>query len=231
MSVSQAEAEAYRQAQVGVRALVESDLSRFWSYVDLSDPERAARAVREYVPLLVRRYGSAAADLAAEWYEVQRDLAGVAGRFVAEPVASPYTDAVDGMVRRAVGGLWTPDPSSTLTTLSASAGKYVLAAGRATIAHNVGRDPSAAGWQRVTRAGSCGFCTMLANRGAVYKRDTVHFASHGHCNCAAVPSWDQSAPEVDVRTYEASRRTTGFTPEQREAHNALIRRAVEQYGH
>lgn len=228
-SVSAAEAEAYRQAQAGVRALVERDLRQFWAYVDLSNPERAANAFREYVPLLVRRYGSDAAALAAEWYDVQRAEVGAPGRYRAQTVASPYDDAVDGMVRRAVGGLWTPDQSTTLTALLASSGKYALAAGRATIAHNVDRDPAASGWQRVTRSGACRFCTMLAGRGAVYRQATVHFAAHGDCNCAAVPSWDSSAPEVDVELYKASARTTRMAPAQREKHNALIHRAIEQY--
>lgn len=227
--VSPADADQFRQAQAGIRALVEQDLTKFWSYVDLSNPERAATAFRAYVPQLVRRYGSDAAELAADWYEVQREIAGAAVRFMAEPVASPYEDAVDGMVQRAVGGLWTPDQSSTLATLTANVGKYVLAASRATIAHNVSRDPSASGWQRVTRAGACDFCRMLEGRGGVYRRESVHFASHGDCNCAAVPSWDQSAPEVDVRLYEASKRTTRMTPAQREQHNALIQRAIAQY--
>lgn len=70
---------------------------------------------------------------------------------------------------------------------------------------------------------------MLAGRGAVYKEATVHFASHGDCNCAAVPSWDQNAPEVDVSLYKASQRTSTMTPAQRESHNALIQRAIDQY--
>lgn len=228
-SVSAAEAEAYRQAQAGVRALVERDLLKFWSHLDLSRPDRVATAIKAYVPLLVRRYGSDAGALAAEWYDEQRALAGIGGRFRAETFASPYEDAVDGMVRRAVGGVFTDNPGATLTALTGSVGKYVLAASRATIARNVDRDPRAAGWQRVARASACGFCRMLEGRGGVYRRETVHFAAHGDCNCASVPSWDQSAPEVDVRLYEASARTTRMTPEQRERHNALVQRAIDQY--
>lgn len=107
--------------------------------------------------------------------------------------------------------------------------KYVLAASRATIITSVGRDPRASGWKRVTRVGACRFCRMLSGRGAVYKEATVHFASHGDCNCAAAPSWDPNAPEVDVSLYKASQRTTSMTPEQKRAHNALINRAINEY--
>jgi len=75
---------------------------------------------------------------------------------------------------------------------------------------------------------------MLAGRGGVYRRETVHFAAHGNdCRCAAVPSWDPDAPEVDVRAYVASERMTklrdraaaGDASAQRqlEAHRARIR--------
>ena len=233
MSISRDEAEAYRQAQAGVRVLVERDLARFWAKLDFSRPDWVASATRAYVPLLVRRYGSAAADLAASWYDEQRALAGLDDAFRAEAFASPYEDAVDGMVGRALGRVSAGDAAGALTALTSNTAKYVLGAGRATIARNVDRDPSASGWQRVTRAGACEFCRGLAGRGGVYKRTTVHFAAHGSCNCAAVPSWDASAPEVDVRAYEASQRMTvlrmraaaGDRSAQRQldAHNARIR--------
>lgn len=221
--VSRAEAEALRQAQAGVRVLVERDLAKFWSYLDMSNPARVSSAVEAYVPLLVRRFGQDAGAFAAEWYDDARSTAGIGGSFRSEALASPYEDAVDGMVRRAVGDVYAGNPAGTLSTLTSNVGKYVLAASRTTIARATDRDPQASGWQRVTRGGACEFCRMLAGRGAVYKRATVHFASHGSCNCAAIPEWDSSAPEVDVRVYEASQRTSRMAPDERERHNATIR--------
>jgi hypothetical protein len=197
--------------------------------LNLQNPEDAARALRAYVPALVRQYGDAAATISADWYDDVRATERVAGRFRAVMAGSPYQDASEGLARRAAGALFTPSPEDALATLLPAVGKYVLAAGRQTIAISTHRDPRAAGWQRVTRSGSCGFCRMLAGRGDVYKESTAHFASHGDCNCAAVPSWDQGAPEVDVALYRASQRTTGMSPDQKEAHNALIQRAIGQY--
>lgn len=221
--VSPADAEALRQAQAGIRVLVERDLLAFWSRLDLSQPRWVAAAVDEYLPYLVQKYGQDAGGFAAEWYDEQRFAAGVGGSFRAEAIASPYEDAVDGMVSRALGDTFAGNPAGTLTTLTSNVGKYVLGASRATIARNTDRDPAASGWQRVARGGACEFCRMLVGRGAVYRRSTVHFAAHGDCNCASVPSWDGSAPEVDVRVYVASQRTTRMTPEQRDRHNATIR--------
>lgn len=233
--VSQADAERFRQAQVGIRRLVERDLDAMWANIWSKAPSGPTQpyVVRDMflqaVPVLVNRYGEDAAAVAADWYEEQRLVAGVGGAFRAVTAPSPYMDAVDGTVRRAAGALWTPNPEAMLVAVKASSGKYVLAASRATIQRNVARDPRAAGWQRVTRAGACEFCRMLAGRGDVYMESTVHFASHGDCNCAAVPSWDQNAPEVDVDLYEASKRTSLMSPEEKERHNALIQRAIREY--
>lgn len=220
--VSASDAEALRRAQAGIRVLVLRDLEDFWRSLDLSRPERARDALLAYIPELVAQYGLDAGVFAADWYDVQRAAAGIPGAFVAAALPSPYADAVDGMVRRAAGDLFTDNPSGSLLTLRANTAKYVLAASRTTISRNADRDPRSSGWRRVTRGGGCDFCRMLAGRGGVYKESTVHFASHGDCNCAAVPSWDQSAPEVDVRLYQASQRTTTMTPRQRAWHNATI---------
>jgi hypothetical protein len=237
--VSAADAAELRQALIGVRALVDRDLTAFFASLNLDRPESARDQLLEFIPLLVSQYGEVAASFAADWYDEMRDAADVPGRFRATEQASPYEDATEGLVRRAAGALFTETPADALLTLTTSAGKYALAAGRETVARATDRDPQASGWQRVTRSGSCRFCRMLAQRGAVYKESSAFFASHGDCNCAAVPSWDQNAPEVDVFAYEASIRTSdlrraaekGDKDAQRrlDEHNALIRRAVEEY--
>lgn len=208
--VSAADEAELRQALIGVRALVDRDLTAFFTSLNLDRPESARDQLLEFVPLLVAQYGEAAASFAADWYDEMRDAAGVPGSFRAAEQTSPYEDATEGLVRRAAGALFTDTPAAALLTLTTSAGKYALAAGRETVARATDRDPRASGWQRVTRSGSCRFCRMLAQRGAVYKESSAFFASHGDCNCAAVPSWDPNAPEVDTFAYEASARMSGL---------------------
>jgi len=227
--VSPADAERLRLAQQGIRRLVERDLDAFFASLDLGRPERARDELLAFMPVLVSQYGESAAAVAADWYDEVRAAEGVAGRFSAAMVASPYMDAVGGTTRRAVGALFTDAPNETLLALRSTAPKYVLAAGRQTIAASADRDPRASGWQRIGRGDSCSFCRMLIDRGAVYRQRSVMFASHKSCDCAAVPSWDQDAPEVDVAVYKASRRTTRMTPEQKSAHNASIRDYIQRY--
>jgi len=223
--VSQAaDAERFRRAQAGIRVLVDRDLDRLWQQVWSNDPrpEHVRDLFLDRVPRLVQTYGDAAAELAAQWYEVMRDTYGPSGAFTATAEPSPYLNAVDPTVRRTAGALWTPNPEAMLVGLKAAAGKYALAAGRETVTRNTDRDPEAHGWQRVVRPGACRFCSMLSGRGGVYTRESVHFAAHGDCNCAAVPTWDRHAEPIDVHAYVASQRTTHMTPEQRDAHNARV---------
>jgi hypothetical protein len=204
--VTAADAQRLRQAQDGLQALAQRDLLAIWATLDLSSPERARDELIELTTQLVRSYGRVGADVAADWYDIVRADAAAAGRFRAEPVLLDQAEQIDRTVRRAAGALFTDSPAGVLTALKGPIGKYTVAPARATIVQATWADPAASGWARVTRAGSCGFCRMLAQRGAVYRKDTATFASHSHCNCAAVPSFDPDAPEVDARAYTASRR-------------------------
>ncbi|MDK7143389.1 hypothetical protein QP405_05885 [Gleimia europaea] len=49
-------------------------------------------------------------------------------------------------------------------------------------------------WARVIRGEyTCGFCIMLASRGAAYRNaDTAGFESHYHCDCGVVPVYDRN---------------------------------------
>ena len=232
--VSRADAQRLRNSQIGVAVLVGRDLDRMWQKVwssTASGPTQAANARDAYlrlVPDLVAQYGEMASAVAADWYEAQRQAAGIGGAFTVALQASPYVDAVEGTVRRTAGALWTDTPEAMLTGLRPAVGKYVLAAGRATITRAADKDPRAYGWSRVGSGGSCRFCLMLIGRGAVYRESSVHFASHKGCDCCAVPSWDANAPEVEVDVYQASQRTSGMSQMQKDKHNARIREALDR---
>lgn len=218
-----------RLAQSEIRRLVESRMGEIVEYlagVPGLTPQQFRNALIVQTNLVVSQYGDIAASMAAEWFDDIRVSEGVVGSFRATPQASPYgADAVDGMVRRAVGPMFddVPDVAAVMRTVAPNAGKYVLGAARETVRRNSFIDPRGTGFQRVARPGACDFCLMLVGRGAVYKKETAFFASHGDCNCAAVPSWDRDAPEVDVDLYQASRRTTGMNEAARRQHNDAIR--------
>ncbi len=227
------QANELRLGQVEIRRLVEARMNEIVDYlagVPGLTPQQFRNSLIVQTNLVVSQFGDVAASLAAEWYDDIRVSEGVVGSFRATPQASPYgADAVDGMVRRAVGPMFdeVQDLAAVMRTVSQNAGKYVLGASRETVRRNSFIDPRGTGFQRVARPGACDFCIMLVGRGAVYKRETAFFASHGDCNCAAVPSWDPDAPEVDVELYEASRRTTDMSDAERSRHNSAIRDYME----
>lgn len=218
-----------RAAQVTLRRLLVAEFEQFFGALDLTKPEAAREALLAYTPALVDRYGVAAASVAAEWYDELRAAEGIPGRFRAAAIVPDESVAIRETVRRAAGHLFTDNPNLTLLGISSKAGKYALDGSRATVTTSSIRDPRSSGWQRVTRAGACRFCRMLAGRGGVYREASADFASHDDCNCAAQPSWDAEAPEVDVKLYEASKRTSTMSPEQRERHREAVHEALDIY--
>jgi hypothetical protein len=227
--VAQVQVAELRNTQAGILTLLSRDLAAFFASLDLDKPELARDALLEYLPLLVAQYGEAGAAAAADWFDEARSEERVPGRFRAEVVAPVEPEVIQASVRFSAAHLFTATPGLALPSLQSSSSKQVLAPLRGTIVRATGRDPRAVGWQRVTRAGSCDFCRFLAQRGAVYKEAAAHFASHGECNCAAVPSWDPDASEVDVGAYVASQRTSRMTPEQHAAHTARVRDYIDAF--
>lgn len=118
------------------------------------------------------------------------------------------------VVRRRVSPYLVADEAAGMTQvvagrISASVARHAHAAGRAMVADtamvgeviDAGGRPRRAGFARVlTGAESCGFCTMLASRGPVYKEDTALRRKDGrsyHDNCDCV-----SRLVVDGRPWE-----------------------------
>lgn len=158
------------------------------------------------IPALVAFYGDSAAAVAAEYYDDLRALAPVRTRYRASLAQPLAPDLVQKRVRFGAGHLFTDTPDLIVPFLQGAAVKYVLDAGRQTIAESTRADPEGVGWRRVPNAGACNFCRDLAGQGGVYRSEmSSTFASHDACKCSAEPSWDPDAPEVDARLYTRSR--------------------------
>lgn len=171
-------------------------------------PEARRAALLDTVPALIGYYADGSAALAADFYEDERERADVRSPFRTGLVVADRT--VDQ--RRAIA--WSAAP--LLTGLEADAGKRlaevvqleVARPYRDTITANRRRDPASVGWRRINNGG-CKFCRMLADRGAVYKRDTALFAAHPNCHCTAQPvfSTNDTGVEASVMQYVASKRS------------------------
>lgn len=162
-----------------------NDLDALWRQV--SDAAQARVALMDVMPALVQTYGSAAATLAATWYDDARAKAGVHGRFEAIPVESG-----DRGAQSLVGWATTQanDMDSLQVLLLGGVQRRIADHVRGTVASSSVADPSATGWAR-EGSGECksGFCDMLIARGAVYTEAGADFASHDNCHCYAVPAF------------------------------------------
>lgn len=141
--------------------------------------EPGALALRaEVIAELAQVYGVAAGALAAEWYDDLRGETDVSGRFRAVAAATAERGQADALAA------W----SDTLEGAQGGLQRLVANVARDTVQGSSLADPQAQGWQR-SASGGCGFCQMLASRGAVYTATTVTFGAHDHCRCVAVPAF------------------------------------------
>lgn len=181
-------------------------------------------------PAAVAAYGPAAAALGAEWYEELRDAAAAIGDitrpFVPTLVLPETEDKVKAIVATASVD-FSDRPEAEVVDFEEAKARIlrdiedatranVAEAMRQTVVENVTADPDASGWRRFARPGACKFCRMLADRGAVYTRDTVRFAAHGavmpggrkggNCMCFAGPAFGKPDEEATALQYAASRK-------------------------
>lgn len=178
-------------------------------------PEVRRAALLDGVPALVGYYSDGSAALAADFYDEERGLAGVASRFTSNAVVLDRTVKLRRGVAWAAEPLFVDDFELSDARMAEVVQLNTARPYRDTILANRREDPAAIGWKRIT-AGGCAFCKALASRGATYKAETAQFAAHPNCHCTAAPVFrdGETGPEASALQYMASKRNR--TPEQRE---------------
>ena len=201
--------QQYRSDLDELVRLANQDLAALWR--EVPDGVVARDLLQRILPELGVVYGPAAGALAADWYDELRLEKDIPGRFLAR-VVEPVLDHVDQSARWAVGPLFseTPDFGLALNNAEGELQKIIADTGRGSVIDSSLADPRAQGWQR-SASGGCGFCRMIAARGAVYSESTVRFGSHPNCKCTAVPAF-QGEP-LPVSEYQPS--ATQATPADR----------------
>lgn len=174
----------------------------------IGDADAARDALIGLVDDLAVTYGTAAGTVAADWYDETRDTMPTRARFRAfVPEIGDLGTAE--LVRWGIEPLYQAEPDR-LTAAEKLAGglqRRIANVARDTVRSSSLADPDADGWQRQTTGQSCGFCQLLASRGAVYTERSVDFASHDHCDCYAVPAF-KGTPRP-VQPYTPSSRSIG----------------------
>lgn len=175
---------ALRKSTAQLVGYARRDLDALWR--EVSDAAQARAALMDILPAIVETYGSAAATLAATWYDDAREKAAVRGAFAAFPVEPSDRGA------QALAGWATSTATDTLSLQTLILGgiqRRIADHSRLTIMSSSVADPQAAGWRRVGDGSTCEFCALLLGRGFVYSEATADFQSHDHCGCSAEPEW------------------------------------------
>lgn len=201
---SELAAEHYR-ALADVSLLMDKELRDVKRSVSGDSARAVIATLKDVVPTLTADYGDMAAALAADYYESAREAANVPGRFAAQPADVPSLADLQSLLDWGSEPLFFDniDLDGAFTRVGGALQRVVTNVARETVVDNSVRDPKAVGWKRISRSGSCQFCSMLS--GKVYKDQRARFAAHDGCGCTASPTWD-SGIEVSALTYVASQR-------------------------
>ena len=156
------------------------DTERLLSGMDRLDRVEALKFITDAYPVLATPYASAAANLTVRWYEEQPGPSD----FLAVPADPPNVD------RLAASGRWALLQRTPITALQGSATRSVFDSSRNTVVANTQRE--GVRWARHASPTACGFCRMLASRGAVYRTEDNALKAHDNCHCLAVPDRDGS---------------------------------------
>ena len=142
------------------------------SLEDLS-PERSKAILFEAFPEVFNPYAAASSDVSASFYEEVRDLAGVKGSFAAETLDEVDAGRWNALVGAGTAPRMLEQGASNLmfTFLSGGLTSILSTMAADTIYGNAQKDPVTTRFQRVPKAGCCGFCGMLASRGAAYSSE------------------------------------------------------------
>jgi hypothetical protein len=180
-----------------VNALAQRDLLRSWRQFDLSDAAGVRDGLMDTLPKIAGGYHLASSTVAADWYDIMRHDAQVKKKFSAVMPPGPKQSRIEALSRWGVGPLFAADPRPDIALSKISGGlqRIVNDGARQTIVDSSLADPSRVGWERVT-SGGCDFCEMLASRGAVYGAESANFDSHDHCQCDAVPEFDEATARI-----------------------------------
>ena len=141
--------------------------------VENLSPERRKRVLFRAFPDLFNPYAVAASEVSASFYEEVRDLAGIGGSFAAETLDGVESDRWNSLVGAGTQPRMLGQGAANLMFQFMAGGltSIMSAVAADTIYGNAASERASVGFQRVPKPGCCGFCGMLASRGAAYSSE------------------------------------------------------------
>lgn len=147
-----------------------ADLRALLASLEDVSPERTKAVLLQAFPEIFNPYAAASSAISASFYEEVRDLAGVGGSFAAETLDSVDTERWNALVGAGTQPRMLEQGAANLMFQFMAGGLTSILSTMAadTIVGNAQNDPVKTGFQRIPKPGCCGFCGMLASRGAAY---------------------------------------------------------------
>jgi hypothetical protein len=210
-------AKSYRDDQLALGQSVSAGIRALWgSHIDPAAMADSWGSLRKLIFGLVDNHYQASAASAARYYQQSRVISDL-GHFAVPQVhldqdylARSLDSQTLGSFFHQVKELDTQEAADISgRAAEASGSRLAMRGGRDTITQATIADPHALGWERIISAGACGFCAMLASRGAVYKERSVQFRAHDHCTCTAQVIFEGQEPTGKVLTEEWRKVTAG----------------------
>lgn len=146
---------------------------------------------------LVDEYGRYAAAVALEFYEQQRQEAGLLDDYEAQMFAPNNARLLAWEV--AEKRKQAADAAGALNLLGNSAIQRVNAYADETIIRNAQTDPASPKWALVPHAGACAWCRMIGGLGFQYSKEygKGEGMRHDSCKCTMVVDFDTKHPSLD----------------------------------
>lgn len=237
-------ANRYRAAQIGLTRLLVRDVRGLRRLIL---PSRLRESVPDWLAAMnavVAQYARTSTALAAEFYDAQREAAGVPGPFTVPVADPPPEEQTTASLRWATKDLWPREPEEATPAqlepmdvrlaqaqkkAEQVAQKLVADTGRGTVREAVRQDRQAVAWARAAALGACYFCKALATRGAVYEQDTADFRAHDGCHCGVVPVFRGQRFELSPHAREWDRIYREYAQGHSGDQLRLFRRALAEH--
>ncbi|QCX81268.1 hypothetical protein C9F11_38425 [Streptomyces sp. YIM 121038] len=249
----------WRQAQLGLTTLLLRDLRGLRRLINPARLQVTVPTWIEAVAALVARYSEVAATLAADFYDGERDAAGMPGLFTVPLTDAPPDSQMSNSLRWATKDLWPRDEAADATTAQlapfdvrlgaamakadGAVQKLVADRGRATLRQAVGADPQAVAYARAAALGACSFCKLMASRGQVYRTagsagveanerftgDASVVKFHDNCHCVIIPVFRGQQFELSPHAAEWERLYREYAQGHPGDQLRLFRRALAEH--
>lgn len=249
----------WRAAQRGLTRLLLRDLRTLRRLINPTRLQATVPPWIDAVTEVVARYSETSATLAADFYDGEREAAGVPGTFTVPLADPPPDEQVDSSLRWATKDLWPRSEGdatvaqlepldvrleAAMSKADAVAQKLTADGGRETLRRAVKQDRQAVGYARAAALGACAFCRLMASRGMVYKTagtagqdaderfsgDASVAKFHNDCHCAIIPVFRGQRFELSPHAAEWDRLYREFAQDHSGDQLRRFRQAIAEHG-